>query len=148
MNAESKQILTKLEREYNRGRYPNVPVHATARKEYEDHTANGLTRCIVDYIRFSGGFAERINRMGFRRKNKYGQEIWVSGGGTNGTADISAVLPGGRSARIEVKVGRDKIRSDQIRYAEKVIRAGALYFIARSFDEFLMWYETIRKQNG
>lgn len=144
MTPESKQILHELEREHMRDQYPNVPSHAVAKTTYDDRTANGLTKCIVDYIRFSGGFAERINRMGFKTKNKYGKEIWVSGGGTNGTADISAVLPGGRSARIEVKVGRDKIRPDQIRYAEKVTRAGALYFIARSFDEFLLWYSTIQ----
>lgn len=146
MNAESKQALRQLEAEYNRDRYPSVPGYASARTAYEDNTANGLTRCIIDYIRFTGGFAERVNRMGFKRKNKYGKEIWVSGGGTNGTADISAVLPGGRSARIEVKAGRDRIRPEQIRYAEKVTKAGALYFIARSFDEFLMWYGTVISQ--
>lgn len=128
---------------YNRSQYPNVPAFAVPKPAYKLATANGLTRAIVDYIRFKGGFAERVNRMGFRTKNKQGREVWVSGGGTNGTADISAILPGGRSARIEVKVGRDRIRPDQVRYAEKVQRAGALYFIARDFESFWVWYNSV-----
>lgn len=129
--------------DYYREQYPNVPSVSLPKPKYKANTTNGMTRMIIDYIRYSGGFAERINRMGFKTKTKTGREIWVSGGGTNGTSDISAILPGGRSARIEVKSGRDHIRPDQVRYAERVTRAGALYFVARSFDSFYEWYHTV-----
>lgn len=135
--------LHRLHHQWHRQQYPNVPDVAIPKPNYKANTTNGMTRMIIDFIRYSGGFAERVNRMGFRTKTKTGREIWVSGGGTNGTADISAVLPGGRSARIEVKAGRDRIRPDQVRYAERVTRAGALYFVARSFDDFYEWYRTL-----
>ena len=141
MTPTNRQRLLDAYAAYNRERYPSVPERARFAITYKDNSANALTKCIVDYIRFTGGFAERVNRMGFQTKTKAGRTIWVSGGGTNGTADISAVLPGGKSARIEVKFGRDTIKPDQIRYAEKVQRAGALYFIARTFDGFMEWYD-------
>ena len=31
---------------------------------YKDDTANGLTKCIVDWINFNGGYANRINTQG------------------------------------------------------------------------------------
>lgn len=145
MTPEARHKLLQAERDYYRANFPSVPGHGLAKSDFKDNSANNLTKCIVAYIRFTGGYAERVQRMGFKTKAKSGKEIWVSGGGTNGTADISAIFPGGQSVRIEVKYGTDRIRPNQIRYAERVKQAGALYFIARSFDEFLQWYLNINK---
>lgn len=133
--------LHKLHWEYHHKNYPGVPGYAIPKATYKLNTTNGMTKGIVDFIRFSGGYAERVNRMGFKTKTKQGKEIWVSGGGTNGTADISAIW-NGRALRIEVKCAatHDRIRPDQIRYAEKVERAGAIYFVAKTFDEFYEWF--------
>ena len=45
----------------HRQRYPSMPDYARTCKKYEDRTANGLTRCAIDYIRLTGGMAERVN---------------------------------------------------------------------------------------
>ena len=37
---------------------------------YSDNTANGLTKCIVDWLNFSGHYANRINTMGVARVEK------------------------------------------------------------------------------
>ena len=44
--------------------HPDFPEYAIPSQFYRDDTANGLTKCIVDYIRYNGGQAERINTMG------------------------------------------------------------------------------------
>jgi len=70
-----------------------------------DNGANGLTRCIIDWITFNGGQAERINTMGRRIDNRetitdvmgytrtIGSVSWQKGTGTKGSADISATIP-------------------------------------------------------
>lgn len=144
MTPTSLTALRQAEAAYMADRYPSVPEHARAATAWEDKTTNGLTRCIVSYIRYTGGYAERISRMGHKTKSKQGREIWVSGAGVNGTADISGIV-NGRAIRVEVKNRntRDRIRPNQVAYSQKVKAAGALYFVATGFDEFLEWFKTI-----
>jgi hypothetical protein len=42
--------------------------------------------------------------------------------------------------KIEVKIGRDRQSVEQKAYAEAVERAGGLYVVARTFEEFIGWY--------
>ena len=44
--------------------HPNVPRYAIALPKYEDKTANGLTKCVIEYLQLSDHQAERINTMG------------------------------------------------------------------------------------
>lgn len=118
---------------------------------YRDDTANGLTRCIVDYIKLKGGQAERVNTMGvpldtrcevtdiMGHRRTIGGIEWRKGGGTVGSADISATIRG-RSVKIEVKVGRDRQSPAQREYQRQVEQSGGLYYIARNFTDFLHWY--------
>lgn len=118
---------------------------------YRDDTANGLTRCIVDYIKLKGGQAERVNTMGVpldtRRevtdimghRRTIGGIEWRKGGGTVGSADISATIRG-RSVKIEVKVGKDRMSAAQRQYKATIEAAGGLYYIARDFTGFVKWY--------
>jgi hypothetical protein len=96
---------------------------------------------ILDYIRFNGGFAERINSMGI-----YDVKLqrFRPSGSRKGTADISATFAG-KSIRVEVKIGRDRLSDHQRRYAEEVTRAGAHYFIASDFNSFYTWFEQLTK---
>ncbi len=63
--------------------------------QWNDNSANALTKSIIAFLQFSGCQAERINTMGVYRK-KYrtdGVAIggqWTKGTGTPGSADISA----------------------------------------------------------
>jgi len=150
--------LRHLARDAARKRYFNVPDYAITTPMYSDKTANGLTRCIIDWIRLNGGQAERINcvgrvvdkrqqvtdTVGFTRT--IGSVTWIPTAGQRGTADISAVYRG-FTLKVEVKIGRDKQSSAQAAYQRQTEAAGGLYFIARNFGEFYQWFESI-KNNG
>lgn len=104
---------------------------------YNDSTANSLTRCIIDYINLKGYQAERINCMG--NPIPVGDGTYRMGKTTMdlGTADISATIKG-RSVKIEVKTGKDRMSSYQRRYRDKIEAAGGIYIVARSFPQFLI----------
>lgn len=118
---------------------------------HRDDTANGLTRCIVSYIKYKGGQAERVNTTGIPldtrktytdvtgRTRTIGSVQWRRGGGTVGSADISATIKG-RSVKIEVKIGRDRQSEAQKRYQRSIEQAGGIYYVARNFTDFLYWY--------
>lgn len=110
-----------------------------------DETANGLTRCILDYIKLHGGQAERISIAGRAHevKNMAGRCVgirWTQSHMTKGTADISATI-GGRSVKIEVKIDRDRQSEAQREYQRQVEAAGGIYYIARDFESFVAWYK-------
>ncbi len=117
---------------------------------YTDKTANGLTRMVMDWIKFNKGQSERINVtgrfikakmitdvVGFKRQ--VGNDKWIKGQGTKGSADISATIQG-KSVKIEVKIGKDKMSEDQVKYQEAIEKAGGIYYIAKDFDSFYKWY--------
>ena len=119
-------------------------------RTYTDKTANGLTKMIIDWINYNGGQAERINTTGRLIKAKtykdvmgitktIGQDKWIKGTGTLGSADISATIQG-KSVKIEVKIGRDKQSDVQKQYQEAIEKAGGIYYIAKNFDTFYNWY--------
>jgi hypothetical protein len=120
-------------------------------KPYTDTTANGLTRCIIDFLTFSGWQEERISNTGrmidsrrtytdiLGRKKQMGGIRWVKGAGTKGTADISATIEG-RSVKIEVKIGRGRQSEAQKQYQKKIETSGGLYCVATNMQDFLKWY--------
>lgn len=130
--------------------HPQFAKYAPKAK-YRDDSANGLTRCIIDYIRLHGGQAERVNTMGVpidhRRQvtdvlghsRRIGSVEWRKGGGTVGSADISAVI-NGKAVKTEVKIGRDRQSEAQKAYQKQVEAAGGLYYVARDFTSFVQWY--------
>ena len=61
---------------------------------------------------------------------------WVKSGSTRGMADISAVVDG-RSISVEVKIGKDKVRESQLKVKAQMEKAGGVYLIVRSFDDFI-----------
>lgn len=105
----------------------------------EDSTANGLTRCIIDFIKLRGGQAERVSIMGRPIKQANGNYMFGKSHMTKGTADISATIRG-RSVKIEVKIGADRQSDAQRKYQADIERAGGLYYIARDFESFVEWY--------
>jgi hypothetical protein len=42
---------------------------------------------------------------------------------------------------IEVKVGRDQMRPEQLEHQNQVLGCGGVYYIAHSFTEFVAWWE-------
>ena len=148
---EAVRLLEELADIEQQRKHPNTPAKYLAKSKYRDDTANGLTRCIVDYIRLNGGQAERINTVGIPKDTRQqvtdilgrtrtiGSIEWRTGGGTRGSADISATIRG-RSVKIEVKIGRDRQSDEQRNYQAAIEAAGGLYFIAKDFTAFVAWY--------
>lgn len=119
--------------------------------KHRDDTANGLTRCIIDYLHYKGWQAERINTTGIPidsrkqvsditgRTRTIGSLTWRPSGSTIGSADISATI-NGRSVKIEVKIGKDRQSAAQRQYQAAIEQAGGLYYVARNFTDFVAWY--------
>lgn len=122
-----------------RQQHPTIPEYAIPPMKYRDDTANGLTKCVVDFIRIRGGQAERINTVGIPEQR--GRRIvWRRANSTRGSADISAVV-NGLSLKVEVKIGLDRQSDAQRKYQASIERAGGLYFIARNFTSFVEWFD-------
>lgn len=145
-----KKELIKLKMASSQAKHPNMHPDCIPRPVYSDKTANGLTKMVIDWITLNGGQAERISNMGryidsskvvtnvLGQRIKIGSGKFIPGAGTNGTADISAIIKG-RSVKIEIKM-KDKQSDAQKKYQESVERAGGIYYIVRSFDEFIEKY--------
>lgn len=137
--------LKKLSIEALKEKYPTFPEKYLPVTKYTDKTANGLTKCIIDYIIFKGGFAERISNTGRYVQGETYTDVldrtrvlpgkYIKGSGTNGTADISAIFKG-INLRIEVKIGKDRQSEDQKKYQESIERSGGIYMIAKDFKGF------------
>jgi hypothetical protein len=132
--------------------YPNVPKYALSTPKYEDKTANGLTKCIIEFLQLSNHQAERINTMGrpidnrkqvtdvIGRTKTIGSMTWGKSTATKGSADISATIQG-RSVKIEVKIGADRQSQDQKIYQANIEKSGGKYWIAKNFDDFIKKYD-------
>ena len=115
---------------------------------WNDTTANGLTKCIIDWINLNGHYANRINCQGQVRTERvnlafggYKDNLRFSKCTTNkGTADIHAIVKG-RHVSIEIKIGNDKQSKFQVKEMVRVTNAGGLYFIARNMQSFVDWYK-------
>lgn len=152
--AEALNELRELYLQHHRKKYPSMPEYARVAPRYSDRTANGLTKCIIDFIRLSGGQAERTSTTGrlvdrrtqftdvIGRTREIGTAKWIPTSGVRGSADISAVLAG-KAVKIEVKIGRDQQSDAQKEYQAKIEQAGGLYLIVRSFSDFLNQYKSL-----
>ena len=154
MNKTNKDKLKALELESLKGKYPSMDVRFIPLTDWKDTSANGLTKCIIFWINAMGGQAERISNQGQYREGKkidvgtgeiaYKKQLpgkWTPGQGTKGTADISATIRG-RSVKIEVKYNKDRQSDAQKQYQEMIEKAGGVYIIAKTFDDFVIWYES------
>lgn len=139
--------LIELHREYIMKNFPTLPEHAIPKYKNNDRTTNGLTKCIVDFLKFNGWQAERISTTGrwIQDKDEHGWKKptgkWITGSGTRGSADISATIKG-RSVKIEIKRGRDKQSEAQKKYEQQITDAGGEYWLIYSYNEFRDCYST------
>jgi hypothetical protein len=161
---ESLKKLSDLAWDDSRLKYPNLPDHARVRKKYDDRTANGLTKCIIDFLKFTGNQGERVSNTGryidsretvtniLGQKKVIGTGKWIPGSGTKGTADIHATIEVnvrghlvGVSVKWEVKIGRDRQSIDQKIYESQVKESRGWYFTVTDFDQFLIQYEYVKR---
>lgn len=115
---------------------------AKAARQPKGETANRITANIIRVINMQPGcVAYRINNVGVWDAAK---GIHRAGGTQKGIGDISAIIRG-RALWVEVKAGRDKVSREQLIFRAEVERAGGLYFVARSTDEFLNFFTELLK---
>ena len=153
--------LSELEAKHRHTKTPSMPFHYMARTKYTDKTANGLTKCIVDFLNLSGHQAERIRSEGRMIDNtrivtdvlghskKIGSVQYIKSSSQNGTADISATVqvyvmgrPLGIACKWEVKM-RDKQSEAQAKYEQAVTTAGGKYFLVHNWIEFQEQYQSV-----
>lgn len=145
-------ILKELKLKQIKRDYPSIPDHAVKQPKYSDKTANGLTSCIIDFLKLSGCQAERINTMGrpidsrkqvtdvIGKTKTIGSMTWGKSTATKGSADISATIKG-RSVKIEVKIGKDRQSDFQKKYQADIEQSGGIYFIAKDFETFYDFFQ-------
>lgn len=151
MTKQNKLILTQLALTALKERYPSFPKHAIPIPKYSDATANGLTKCVIDFLNYSGHQAERVSSMGrmldktkivedvLGRQRTIGSMQYIKGTSTNGTSDISSII-NGKSVKIEIKIGKDRQSKAQKDYQLATEKAGGIYLITKTFDEFMTQY--------
>lgn len=134
-----------------------MPPAYVPRNAFTDKTSNGLTKAVIRFLQLQGAQAERINTMGRVLKAKVikgagytvtkGRDMYIPTTGTRGSADISATIKG-RSVKIEVKIGADRMSEAQHAYKADIERAGGIYMIAKTFEQFTQDYENLFNQNA
>ena len=121
-----------------KNKYSNIPY--PVKSSFRDN-ANGLTRYIVKWLEMHQYFAGRVNTTGI-----YSQKLkkYIYSGSKRGMADITAVI-NGRHVSIEVKIGKDKMRSAQMEVKKEIEQAGGVYIVTSSFDNFLEQIEAVKE---
>ena len=134
-------------------RYPGMPQEYIAFKPMKANSANELTKAVIKFIRLSGGQAERISVTGrtinkrttyidvLGHRKQIGSVKYIPSAMTKGSADISATIRG-KSVKIEIKVGKDRQSPAQAKYQAEIEKAGGIYIIIHSFDQFYQWFTT------
>lgn len=117
-----------------------------------ERKANGLTKLIINFLKWRGHYSNRINTQGqahvhkIPRFNLHSGKIetsdqirYTKSTTKKGTPDISAIIAG-RAVTIEVKVGKDKMSKDQLEQKATIEAAGGIHFVARDMTTFYNWY--------
>jgi hypothetical protein len=131
------QILCQLADVRKAEQSPNFPARYIPNSRYNDRDANGLIRCLVDYLNFSGHFATHLGSTGAYRVNWQRLVSWQQ---QVELPDVFAVV-GGRAMLIEVKHGKDQLSEARKRTIFELQKAGALIYIAHEFESFYYWFE-------
>jgi len=139
VKPQSLKELETLNFKAKQEKYPGNP--AVIKPSYRDDSANELTKAIVAWLKLNHFFAARINTTGLfdPRLGKYRPS-----GARKGMADLTAIV-NGKHISIEIKIGHDKLRPDQLRVRDEVEAAGGRYLIVRGFDDFLEQIQDIQK---
>ncbi|MGE0089439.1 MAG: hypothetical protein AB7S50_08210 [Bacteroidales bacterium] len=139
VKSEAVKEMEKLAFNEARRKHPSMPIHALAPRIYKDNTANALTKCIVDYITLKKGFASRLNSTGIYRQDI---QKFVPNTQKRGLSDVIAVYKG-KSLNIEVKMGLDRLSEHQIKVKRDIESSGGLFFIAKDFESFKIWFDNL-----
>ena len=126
--------LAGLANKLNEEKHPLLPPHVLVKKRFKDTTANELTKTIIwDMYHVREGVASRINNGAVYDRKK---GVYRKGVQRKGVPDIIGII-NGRFFGIEVKIGKDRQSADQKEVEKEIQAAGGVYFIAKSYDDYL-----------
>lgn len=126
--------LAAIANELNAEKHPDLPPHVLVRKKFTDTTANALTKTIIwDMYHIRQGVAYRINNGAVYDVKR---KVYRKGVQRKGVPDIIGIIDG-RFFGIEVKIGKDRQSADQKEIEKEINAAGGVYFIAKSYDDYL-----------
>lgn len=57
--------------------------------------------------------------------------------GKKGSSDIIGILPDGRFLGVEIKIGKDTQKPEQIIFQDRIERNGGIYILVRSIDDLI-----------
>lgn len=158
IKSEAIKELENLEFELQKARYPNC--RYPIKPKHSDANSNGLTKAVISYIKIKGFHAERVNSTGAVKDNRktstdvlgnirtIGSVSWIKSSTQKGTSDISATIKG-HSIKIEIKceASGDRYQSEaQIEYQRQIEKAGGVYIIVRTFEQFYNWFDSFINQ--
>ena len=150
--------LKKLKQDQIKANYPSVPEYALPKPDYNDNSANSLTKCVLDYLVLLGHFCERTGNEGrvidgrktytdvLGRQKTIGSVKRIKSSGTKGTSDLKAVI-NGRMVAIEIKYGKDRQSEAQKDYQAMIERAGGEYWIVKNFEQFFDLYQDFKSKS-
>lgn len=126
--------LSKLANELQAEAKPDLPAFALVKKRFKDTTANDLTKTIIfDMYHVREGVAYRINNGAVYDQKR---QVYRKGVQRKGIPDIIGIIDG-RFIGVEVKIGRDRQSADQKLIEKEINESGGVYFIAKSYDDYL-----------
>ena len=156
--------LKKLKLEYIKAKSPDFfeasGGYSMKVNPYSDRTTNFLTKAVMDWLKYNGHYANRINTQGQVRKERielafgnYRENLTYTPSTTNkGTADVDSIISSrgasggtsGQSVKIEIKCKAtgDRIRPNQLKEKARVEAAGGIYLIVTDMETFVEWYKS------
>ena len=114
-----------------------LPHQYRSKFHFRDDTSNGLTKCIIAYLKIQGAFVTRLNTTGIYRADL---KRFVPNTQKKGMGDVFAMYKG-VSIQIEVKIGRDRMSAAQQKIKAEFEQSRGYYFIAKNFESFKKWFD-------
>ncbi len=94
------------------------------------HDTNGITKLILDYLRYVYG-SSSIRRIS--SEGKYRKGIGFIPSSNKGMSDIEGIVYG-KFLSLEVKIGKDTIRESQLKRKAEIENDGGIYYLCKWID--------------
>lgn len=158
-NLTALQMLNDLAKQKQVEKYPTIPVQCLGTVKYSDTTTNGLTKCVMVWLRLNGYHVERSGNEGrvidqretvtncIGQTRTIGSLQRIPSMGTRGTSDLKAII-NGRFIAIEIKNKNtgDRQSEAQRQYQKQIEASGGIYIIVASFQGFYEWFNLFVKK--
>lgn len=94
------------------------------------HDTNGITKLILDYLRYVYG-SSSVRRIS--SEGKYRKGIGFIPSSNKGLSDIEGIIYG-KFLSLEVKIGKDTIRESQLKRKSEIEKDGGIYYLCKWID--------------